>query len=233
MRHPLNPELFIMSRNTAPATVSSAEDLVEYKVSDADAFNPGSPEGFVERRIHSEIYKRHADIHAVVHGHSEAIVPYSITSLPLRACHHMAGFLGTDPVPVYDSAVYTQPEDDSDLMVHSESLGYGLAQHFDGGNVVTLMRGHGFTAVAESVEQAVLCAIYTQKNAAIQTTALTISAASGNKGEIYYLTEAEARAAALMARWSANRPWKLWVREVEADAMYVNHCCFPTWLLYM
>ncbi|KAK0642028.1 class II aldolase and Adducin N-terminal domain-containing protein [Cercophora newfieldiana] len=223
MRHPLNPDVFIMARNMAPATLSP-DDLIEYQVSDAEAFDPGSPEGYVERRIHSEIYKRHDEVNAIVHGHSESIAPYTITNVPLRACYHMAGFLGPGPVPVYDSAQHRQSGDVPDLLVRNEYLAYELAKRFDDGNVVTLMRGHGLTVVAQSVELAVLRAIYTKKNAVIQMAAMTLCTATGTKLEdIHYLGEDEAEAAANMTRWSGARPWELWVREVEASGLYVNH----------
>ncbi|KAK5652090.1 hypothetical protein OQA88_10868 [Cercophora sp. LCS_1] len=50
-RHPEDPEIFVMSRSIAPATVSSPDDLVEYTVPEGEAFDPSSPEGYAERRI--------------------------------------------------------------------------------------------------------------------------------------------------------------------------------------
>ncbi|KAK0620963.1 class II aldolase and Adducin N-terminal domain-containing protein [Immersiella caudata] len=224
MRNPLNPSGFIMARKIAPATLSSPENLIEYDVSCAESFDPGAPEGFVERRIHSEVYKRHPEVNAIIHGHSEAIAPYTITNIPLRACYHMAGFLGPGAVPVYDSAQHRKSGDTPDLLISNENLAYELAKNFDDGNVVTLMRGHGLTVVAQSVELAVLRAIYTKTNAAIQTAAMSLCGMAGKGvGEIHYLDEDEAEAAANMTWWSGARPWKLWIREVEASGLYVNH----------
>jgi ribulose-5-phosphate 4-epimerase/fuculose-1-phosphate aldolase len=190
-----------MAHKMAPATFSSPEDLIEYQVSDAEAFDPGSPEGYVERRIHSEIYKRHEEVNAIAHGHSEAISPYAITNVPLRACYHLAGFLGPRPVPLYDSAKHRQSGDIPDFLVRNENFAYELAKHFDDGDAVTLMRGHGLTVVAESVELAVLRAIYTKKNAVIQTAAMNLCAAAGLKeSEVHYLDEDEAEAAANITR---------------------------------
>jgi ribulose-5-phosphate 4-epimerase/fuculose-1-phosphate aldolase len=224
LRNPLNASAFIMARPMAPATLSSPDDLIEYDVSCAESFDPGAPDGYVERRIHSEIYKRHDGVNAIIHGHSEAIAPYTITNIPLRACYHMAGFLGPGPVPVYDSAQHRKSGEAPDLLVNNENLAYELAKTFDRDNYVTLMRGHGLTVVAESVELAVLRAIYTKKNAVIQTAAMNMCMAAGRKvEEIYYLDEDEAEAASNMTRWSGARPWKLWLREVEESGLYVNH----------
>ncbi|KAK1831896.1 class II aldolase and Adducin N-terminal domain-containing protein [Podospora conica] len=228
VRHPFDPDIFIMSRNIAPGLLSSPDDLIEYSVSTGQPLASSSPEGFVERHIHSEIYARHPDVHSVAHSHAEAVLPYTIAvDVPLRACTHMAGFLGAKPVPVYDVAAHTETEGGGDLLVREGTLARELARHFDDGCVVALMRGHGFTAVAEKVELAVLRAIYTQKNAVVQTTAMTLCAAVnptvGDPGRgIKFLSEEEAVAAANMTRWSANRPWRLWLREVEESGLYVN-----------
>jgi len=64
------------------------------------------------------------------------------------------------------------------MLVSNEGLGAALAAHFDDGVAVTLMRGHGFTTVGDSIEEVVLRAVYTQKNSAIQNiAALTTRAA--------------------------------------------------------
>jgi hypothetical protein len=98
----------------APATISSVQDLVQYRVEDASPLDQGAPNGYVERYIHSEIYKQYPAVNSVIHSHSHAVVPYTISSqtkrptsrvpsplqsnifldVPFRACFHMAGFLG-------------------------------------------------------------------------------------------------------------------------------------------
>jgi ribulose-5-phosphate 4-epimerase/fuculose-1-phosphate aldolase len=96
VRSPSDPSHFMMSRYIAPGTISSPMDLVEYNVSDASPVDPSSPNGYSERCIHSEIYKRFPEVHSVIHSHSEAVVPYSISGVSLRPCYHMAGFLGKE-----------------------------------------------------------------------------------------------------------------------------------------
>ena len=78
-----------------PALVSSPEDLVEYNVDGAEAVEKDPKPGYLERHIHSEIYKRFPAINSVVHSHAGDVLPYCISGLPLRATIHMAGFLGT------------------------------------------------------------------------------------------------------------------------------------------
>lgn len=94
VRNPNNGSNFFMSRNLAPALVANSSDIVEYRVEDASPIDPNAPSGFIERYLHSEIYKRFPSINSVVHSHSPQVVPYSISGVPLRPAIHMAGFLG-------------------------------------------------------------------------------------------------------------------------------------------
>lgn len=222
-RHPLRPDVFIMSRSIAPGTVSSSEDLITYSVHDASPVGDTQAAGFIERMIHSETYKRHPHVQSVVHSHSEDVVAYSIAGVPFRACYHMAGFLGARGAPVFDIADHTGPEDVPNMLVCNTRLGAALAACFDDGSVVALMRGHGFTTVANSIELAVLQAVYTKKNAIISTLALSIQAAlnQGPSG-LKYLSDREAEAAAKANEKTAQRPWKLWVEEVRTCSLYTN-----------
>lgn len=222
-RHPFRPDVFVMSRSMAPGTVSSSEDLVTYNVADASPVGETQAAGFIERMIHSETYKRHPHVQSVVHSHAEDVVSYSIAGVPFRACYHMAGFLGARGAPVFDIADHTGPEDVPNMLVCNARLGAALAACFDDGNVVALMRGHGFTTVAGSIELAVLQAVYTKKNATISTSALCIQAALGQgPRRLRYLTDSEAEAAAKANEGTAQRPWKLWVEEVRACSLYNN-----------
>lgn len=222
-RHPFRPDEFVMSRSIAPGTVSSPEDLVTYSVRDASPVEDTQVAGFIERMIHSETYKRHSHVQSIVHSHSEDVVSYSIAGVPFRACYHMAGFLGARGAPVFDIAKHTGPDDLPNMLVCNTRLGAALATCFDDGSVVALMRGHGFTTVAGSIELAVLQAVYTKKNAIISTTALSIQAAlsQGPQG-LQYLSDREAESAAKANESTAQRPWRLWVEEVRACSLYTN-----------
>lgn len=68
-----------MASQIAPALVSSPRDLVDYRVSDALPVNASMTDGYVERYIHSEIYKKYSEVHAVIHSHAESVIPYSVS----------------------------------------------------------------------------------------------------------------------------------------------------------
>ena len=46
-----------------------------------------------ERYIHGEIYKVRPDVQAVIHSHSQAVIPFSVAGVTLRPVIVQAGFL--------------------------------------------------------------------------------------------------------------------------------------------
>ena len=65
MRHPSNPNRYLMGRSVAPALVV-ADDIVEYDL-DSNPVDAKGRASFNERFIHGEIYKARPDVMAVVH----------------------------------------------------------------------------------------------------------------------------------------------------------------------
>jgi ribulose-5-phosphate 4-epimerase/fuculose-1-phosphate aldolase len=176
--------------------------------------------GFSERFIHSEIYKAYPDVHATVHSHSLAIIPFSISSQPLAACFHMAGFLGCR-VPVWDADSAYTDGDQRNMLVCSTRLGASLAHMLGDGETVprypvVLMRGHGMVVTAERIEMVVLRCIYTAQNARVQQSAM------GLGGAVKLFTEREARDTSKTTGQGAVKPWPLWKKEVESSTLYHN-----------
>ncbi|KAI0971493.1 class II aldolase and Adducin N-terminal domain-containing protein [Xylaria arbuscula] len=232
VRNPNNSSTFFMSRNLAPALVSSPSDIVEYHVADASAVEPDAPSGFIERFIHSEIYKRFSNISAVVHSHSPDVIPYSFSDVPLKPSIHMAGFLG-DKVPVFDISRYYNSNDTQDLLVRNARLGAALAAGFSATEGATkespdysvvLMRNHGLTVCTTGIEAAVFQAIYTQTNAQVQSAALDLQRAyAGTQSDgLGYLTHQQALDSYATNAGTEQRPWGLWVREVKVSPLYIN-----------
>jgi ribulose-5-phosphate 4-epimerase/fuculose-1-phosphate aldolase len=238
VRNPENASTFFISRTLAPALLSSAEELIEHNVADGSPTDPSRPRSFVERFVHSEILKRFDSVNCVVHSHSPQVLPYTTTDVPLKAVYHMAGFLGNQVVPIFDIAQFYGPDDRQDILVTNTKLGAALASQFNVSATtnstswlpdppILLMRGHGFVAAAESIEQAVFFAMYTQSNAEVQSNAVGLESAFSDRdkgGRVRYLTAQEGRDA-----WTSNkpliaRPWELWHREVQTmgRGLYVN-----------
>ena len=141
---------------------------------------------------------------------------------------------GTE-VPNYDIKQLYQSGDVQSMLVNSERFGSHLAATFSksGSSLldhnVVLMRNHGFTTVGTSIKQAVYRAVYTHVNASVQANAIILRNAfkgvsdhRGTPGQLDYLNEEQVVGCMQMNDSSQDRPWGLWVREVEANVLYVN-----------
>ena len=57
---------------------------------------------------------------AVVHNHSPSVIPFGVSTVPLRPLYHMSAFLGGG-VPVYD--IKTASGRSTDMLVRDAALG--------------------------------------------------------------------------------------------------------------
>jgi ribulose-5-phosphate 4-epimerase/fuculose-1-phosphate aldolase len=206
LRHPANPDRYLMGRNLAPALVTAA-DIVEY---DLDSEPVGAPAGFghfFERFIHGEIYRARPDVNAVVHSHSPAVIPFSVTGRPLRPLYHMSSFLypGVPVFEIRDTGGMT------DMLIGSRELGRALANTL-GDNNVTLMRGHGNVVVASTLPMVVFRAVYTEVNARLQAQALALG------GPVNFLAPEEGEKAMRVLENIHLRAWEIWKRTALKDA---------------
>ena len=203
VRHDKKPDRFLLARNMAPGDVT-AQDIIEFTL-DGEPVNAAGRRVYLERFIHGEIYREYPDIQAVVHNHSHSIVPLSVVkSMPLRAVFHMAGFIG-EGAPVFE--IRDVAGTGTDLLIRDNRLGQALARCFKSSDIV-LMRGHGSTVIARSLQQVVYRAVYAEINARYQIETAKL-------GDVTYLTAEEARACATSIEGQAQRPWDLWKNQAE------------------
>jgi len=215
MRHPDNPNRFLMSRSLAPALVT-ADDIIEFSLdcepldslrslgaspSIAPAARDRKP--FIERFLHGGIYKKRADVIAVAHGHSAAVIPFGLVATPMRATYHNAAFLAAG-VPVFD---IRERFGATDIVISSAEKGAALADAL-GDKTVLLLRAHGFVAVAPTLQSAVFRAIFTEVSARVQLQAATLG------GPMAVLDEEEGRKADAINLATVGRSWELWKRRV-------------------
>jgi ribulose-5-phosphate 4-epimerase/fuculose-1-phosphate aldolase len=196
VRSDRKPGHFYMSRSLAPQLVTIA-DIMEFGPDSEPVGDDRKP--YLERFIHGEMYRQRPDVMAVVHSHSAAVIPYSVTRGKLRPVYHMASFLWSG-VPVYDIRK-TTPE--NDLLIRDLKLGRELAKSI-GSCACVLMRGHGMTVVGESIPEAVFRSVYTQTNANLQMLAAQLD------GPIDFLSDEEGKRATATNRATLDRPWELW-----------------------
>lgn len=198
VRNAKNPASFFLARNMAPGNVS-ASDIIEFDF-DGNPVRPTKHKVYLERFIHGEIFRARPDIHAVVHSHSPAVIPFSVVhETQLKPIFHMSAFLG-DGCPTFE--IRKTAGDDTDLLIRSGELGAALAECL-GSHSAVLMRGHGATIVADTLRRAVYRAIYMQVNAELQTAAKSL-------GSINFLTPGESKSASITVEGQLDRAWDLW-----------------------
>lgn len=203
VRDERDPERFLLSRSIAPATVT-ARDVMEFGM-DGEPLNARGRRPYLERFIHSEIYRLRPDVVAVVHSHSPALIPFGITGTSLRPVFHMSGFLGS-ATPIFEIREAGGPA--TDMLIRDRELGAALARKL-GTAPFALMRGHGSVAVGATLKQVVFRSIYAEVNARLQSEALRL-------GTITYLNDAEAANAARTNDSVIDRPWGLWKARVKS-----------------
>ena len=241
VRNPLNASTFYMTGKAPPALVTSAQDLAEYYISDgspvAGADQSRTESGFDERFIHQSLLKRYPTQNSVVHSHARSVIPFGISDVAFEPTYHMTGFIG-ETVPVFDVAEYYLPNDTQNMLINNPRLGAALADAFStpAHNItknntqpdytLVLQRGHGFSTVATSIEQAVYRAVYTSWNAEVLATGVEVQeTVVGRKtlgGGLKYLTAKEAMDCGPMEASGLIKDWTLWVAQTLADPLYHN-----------
>jgi ribulose-5-phosphate 4-epimerase/fuculose-1-phosphate aldolase len=196
-RHPSDPDRFFLSRSLAPQLVTPA-DLMEFDL-DSNALNGDERAPYLERFIHGQIYRARPDVMAIVHSHSPAVIPFACSSIRLRPIFHMSAFLRAG-ASVFDIKKHFGC---TDMLVRNNEQGAALAAEL-GPSSLTLMRGHGFVTVGDTIPVAVYRAVYTQTNAALQQNAIALG------GIVTYLDPDEALKAEASNRGTIGRPWELW-----------------------
>ena len=201
MRHPANPKRFLMSRSLAPQFVTAA-DIMEFDL-DCVAIDPRGRNGFIERFLHGEIYRKRPDVMAIAHSHSASVIPFGLTNTPMRATYHNAAFLAAG-VPVFD---IREKFGTTDIVISTQAKGAALAAVL-ADKPVALLRAHGMVTVGPSLAVAVFRAVFTEVSARVQLQATALG------GPIAVLDHEEGRLADVVNVNTVGRSWDLWKRRV-------------------
>ena len=155
---------------------------------------------YSERPIHGGVYEARPDVMAVVHNHSQPVVPFGVTGVPLRPIFHLSAIIGDD-IPVWD---IRDNFGDTNLLVTTMPQGRDLAATL-GPRRVSLMRGHGCVVAGHSLKEAVMASVYLQVNARLLLESLRL-------GDVEYLSPGEIAAMSegqVQPRTMA-RAWEYW-----------------------
>ena len=202
VRHEKDPERFLLARSIAPASVR-ARDIMEFDLG-GEPVDARGRKPYLERYIHSEIYRVRPDVVAIVHSHSPSLIPFGVTGTSLKPVYHMSGFLGRT-TPIFEIREAGGPA--TDMLIRDRKLGAALAKSL-GPSSFALMRGHGSVAVGNTLKQVVYRAIYAEINARLQAEAMRL-------GTVTYLNDAEAAGASRTNDAVIDRPWELWKSKVK------------------
>jgi HCOMODA/2-hydroxy-3-carboxy-muconic semialdehyde decarboxylase len=201
VRHNLDPDRYLLARSLAPELVA-AGDILEFDLEN-DAVNARGRNLYTERFLHGEIYKARPDVVAVCHCHAPPVIPFGVTDVPLKPMYHRAAFiaLGVPVFEIRDAAGMT------DLLIRNPALGRALAESIADKPAV-LMRGHGATIVAPTLQRLVARSIFLALNATLQMQATLLGG-----GEINFLDPEEARLIEAREGYGLARAWEAWKRK--------------------
>ena len=201
VRNERDPKHFLLARGLPPSVVTAA-DIAEYDL-DSKPIPDSQNAGYSERFIHGEIYKTRPDVMAVIHFHAGDVIPFTVTSVPLRPMIHMAGFL-PPAIPIFE---IRKAGGITDMLVRSNALGKALADTL-GDKPTVLLRGHGAVVAGPSLHIATGWAYYMTVNARTQLQAMAVA---GDK--VTYLDPEEAKKASLQDGF--ERAWIFWKNKLQ------------------
>lgn len=207
MRHPDNPNRYLLSRSRAPELVT-AEDFIEYDINSQPLRDPGVGQ-YSERVIHGEIYKARPEVNSVCHHHCPAFMPLLATGTDYMPIFHLGAVGGIRP-PFWDQR---DEFGDTNMLVVKPEEGASLARAL-GKHWMVLMMRHGVTVAGISVRDCVFRSVYSARNAEYQVRALTIGSeiATLSPGETKLAGQISAKTTGLM------RSWEYWSMRIANKA---------------
>jgi len=167
MRHPDNPDRYLLSRSRAPELVTE-DDFIEYHL-DSRPVRGTNVGQYSERVIHGEIYKARPDVMSVCHHHAPAFMPLLATRtdyVPVFAL----GTIGGSKPPFWDQR---DEFGDTNLLVVKPEEGASLARAL-GSHWMVLMNRHGVTVAGTSVRECVFRSIMAARNAEFQVRVMAL-----------------------------------------------------------
>ena len=88
VRHPDRADRFFLARSLAPELVTR-DDIMTFDMASA-AQDGDTRTPYLERFIHGEIFMRRPDVISIVHSHAATVVPFAVSSVPLKPIYHRA-----------------------------------------------------------------------------------------------------------------------------------------------
>lgn len=201
IRHPQNPDCFLLTR-ALPPIATREEDVLIYDFG-GNPMVETQHNHYAERILHAKIYEARDDVQSISHFHSLPLLPFTTTGIELKSITHM-GAIFYDGIPLYDDY------DISDGMLirnpkEAERIARVLAD-----KRAMLLRSHGAVVVGADIREAVFGSVYLTQNAQVQYESIQL-------GDPHYLTYEQGREAAAftLTDFVLDRVWKHWQVKLE------------------
>lgn len=107
-----------------------------------------------EVAIHTQMYRKRADVRCVAHFHPPKAVLFSVVDRPLKPVFLKGSMLGT--VPVHDDPRHINTVEQGDALAETLGRGQGRA---------ALLRAHGAVVVGSSIEEVFFLSVCLEENA--------------------------------------------------------------------
>lgn len=186
-------DLFLINSRKASRASLSVRDIVlcdmDGKLVEGDSEPPS------EFHIHTEIYKRRADVGSVIHNHPHYQTVLGIADIPLQPVFGVGSFVHN--IPIFE---------DSSL-INTRELGAQLAEKL-GMHSSILLRHHGTVVASENVKSAFTISVFLEENAKKQYDAALL-------GPNMKVLEGENLERTRASNWQPSIIQKLWTYHQE------------------
>jgi ribulose-5-phosphate 4-epimerase/fuculose-1-phosphate aldolase len=163
VRHPTQPDRFLLSCSRSPALVDRG-DIMQFDL-DGSVIGKDNRTPYSERFIHAAIYAARKDVNGVAHGHPRVLLPFTVAEVRLRPLFMTADEYGAN-VPIWDIRTAFGPA--TDILIRNMDQGNDLARAFGQNDRAVLLRGHGFVGAGRSASQLIRMCKALLDNAAVQ-----------------------------------------------------------------
>ncbi|MGH2910598.1 MAG: class II aldolase/adducin family protein [Solirubrobacteraceae bacterium] len=192
--------IFIKRKGVALGEVTPADVIAVDLSDDVDGSAGPGPNGMhLETVLHTEVYRRRADVRSVVHGHPVYATAFGATDTEFAYLTHDS-VLFCDGVSTFDG--------EPDLIVDRRQ-GQLVAEALGDGKAL-LLRNHGVLVAERDVRWAVLAGALLER-------AIQMQAVASALGPLHPIDESQLRRIHAMKYQDdfANEYWGAWVRELR------------------
>lgn len=205
VRHPANAQRYFLARSRSPGLVT-VDDIVEFDL-DSNRLDNTERAIYAERFIHGCIYKARPDVMSVCHSHAHAVVPFTVTNVPIEPIWVMASGSGAG-VPNWD--IRDEFPNEGTMLVVNDAIGRSLAKTLGNGRAC-LLRGHGAVIATSNLKATVMVSIGLMYNAAMLIQAHVLAQGRGDAA-VKHLSpdEIEATSKILLGPLGVERAWEYW-----------------------